>query len=241
MANSDVPLLRQYQETLERKLSADIDFARSLIKHQGERGRVVELMFKSLLECHLPESFGVTTGFAIDQHSNLSKQLDLVVYDKSHCPFLFNQGVAILPVEAVILAVEVKTKLNKAEFNKSRETARSILKLDRSAYVTRTSRTPSPFEDGQGRHMPLLLVASLDSVDTKELFNSVKGQLIEPIFISMDGRCLLNGIGPSGTTQWEFKIDYPAAMFVLLASMLVTQSRIPPIDVSKYLKVLPVQ
>lgn len=231
----------EYQKLLEEKLIAELNFARSLVAHSGERGRIVELTMQKFLEQHLPEAFGITTGFAIDHKGQLSKQIDLIVYSKSQCPFFFNEGISVLPVEAVILAVEVKTKMDRREFEDTRQKARSLIGLDRSAILPSNSDRVNPMAGSDGFHMPLVLGVSLDSVDMKELIKSFSGEEIEPIFISMDGNCLMNGVGPSGRPQWEYKIDYPAAMFVLMSTMMVTQSNLATIDISKYLKVLPVR
>jgi len=239
MVDETPPKLSDYQKLLEQKLSADMDYARSLVKHNGERGRIVELVFKKVLERHLPEAFGVTTGFAIDQHSQLSKQLDLIVYDKSKCPFFYNEGVSVLPVEAVILTIEVKTTLNKRAFDDTREKARSLLDLDRSAIIPQQQLFRGPYSDKNGHHIPMCLGVSLDAVDTKELLAGVPGEEIEPLFVSMDCKCLINGSNPDGSVGWTYELDYPAAMFVLLASMMTSQAQMLPIDVTKYIKVNP--
>ncbi len=228
-----------YQRRLNDRLLADVKFAQSLVRHNGERGRILELTFQKLLERHLPEAFGLTTGFAIDHKGNISKQLDIIVYSKSHCPFFFNEGISVLPVEAVILAVEVKTKLDAREFEDVRKKARSVIELDRSAIVPQVRAPESPMNAEDGLHMPLFLGVSLESVDTKKLLASQSGQIIEPVFISMDGRCLMRGIGPDHSVRWVHEIDDPAASFVLFSTMMVTQTVLRPIDVSKYIKVLP--
>ncbi|MFS4582702.1 DUF6602 domain-containing protein [Phaeobacter sp. C3_T13_0] len=239
MKNEEQNPFENYQQLLEQKLSADMSFARSLVEHNGERGRLVELVFKKVLEQHLPEAFGVTTGFVIDQHGKLSRQLDLIVYSKATCPFFFNDGLSVIPVEALILAVEVKTKMTLREFQDTREKARSVMNLDRTAYVPQPYIISGATSGKDGRHVPLIIGVSLDSVDTRQLLSSGTGEVIEPVFLSMDGRCLLNGVGPSGGVSWTHEVNYPAAMFVLLASMMTTQAQMVPIDITKYLKVRP--
>jgi hypothetical protein len=232
-------ILRDFQKQLETKISVEMDFARSLIKHNGERGRMVELVFQKLLEKHLPEGFGTVTGFAVDQNGSLSKQIDLIIYDKSTSPFLMNDGVSVLPVEAVISAIEVKTKLDKAAFEDTREKARSLMALERSAYVLQEYPVTTPFNERDGRHLPLFIGVSLDAVDMKKLLSQFKGQEIEPLFVSMDGRCLLNGVHPDGSMKWTYEVDNPGAMFILLASMMTSQARMVPIDFTKYLNAMP--
>ncbi|UWR50118.1 DUF6602 domain-containing protein [Phaeobacter inhibens] len=233
------PPMQEYQKNLNERVLADIKFAQSLIRHNGERGRVLELTFQKLLERHLPEAYGVTTGFAIDQKGDLSKQLDIIVYSKSHCPFFFNEGISVLPVEAVILAVEVKSKLDTREFQDVRRKARSVIDLDRSAVIAKPGEPSSPMNANDGLHMPLILGVSLESVDTTKLLAAQSGEVIEPVFISMDGRCLMRGAGPDRKIKWVHQIDDPAASFVLFSTMMVTQSILRPIDVTKYLKVMP--
>ena len=200
---------------------------------------MVELVFQKLLEKHLPEGFGTITGFAVDQHGKLSKQIDIIVYDKSTSPFLLNDGVSVLPVEAVISAIEVKTKLDKAAFEDTREKARSLLALERSAYVTQEFPVTTPFNQRDGKHLPLFVGVSLDAIDTETLLSQYTGEEIEPVFVSMDGRCLLRGIHPDGSVGWTYEIENPGAMFILLASMLTSQARMVPIDFTKYLSSKP--
>lgn len=229
----------EYQKRLNQKLMADIQFAQSLIEHNGERGRVLELTFQSLLDRHLPEGFGIATGFAMDQYGALSKQMDLLIYSKQHCPFLYNEGVTVLPVEGIILVIEVKTKLDRRQFDDVRSKARSIINLDRSAVLPLQKGAVNPMDSSDGLHMPLVMGVSLSSVDTETLVKSYVGEVIEPIFLSMDGNCLMNGIGPSGIPKWEYRIDDPAAALILFSNMMVTRTVPRQIDMSKYLKVLP--
>ena len=233
-------LLREFQSTLEERLQSDFRFLRSLIKHNGERGRLVEVAFQRILERHLPEGFGLVTGFAIDQHGSLSKQIDLMVYRKDHTPFLLNDVVSVLPIEGVVAAIETKSKLRMKEFQDARVKARSLIDLDRSAVLASTKS--SQFSLGGNdvtQAGPPFICASIESADTAEILRSLKGQNIEPMFISMDGKCLLNGIGPSGVTGWCHAVDLPASCFVLLIEMIVTRSEMPIIDFSKYMKVRP--
>ncbi len=239
MANQE-DRLRQFQVSLEKRLQSDLGFLRSLIEHNGERGRLVEVAFQRVLERHLPDGFGIVTGFAIDHNGNLSKQIDLIIYRKDHTPFLLNDVVSVIPVEGILIAIEVKSMLNKESFDDAREKARSVIELDRTAVLQSSRERVFSIDDADTTQSgPPFICVSLESVNTQNLEQSLRGQTIEPLFISMDGKCLVNGVGPSGITGWQYRVDHPASFFVLMVEMILTRSEMPTIDFSKYLKVMP--
>lgn len=230
----------EYQSLLEFKLDAEVNYVRSLIEHRGERGRLVENVLKRILENHLPETFGVKTGFAIDQHGVKSKQLDLIIYDKAKCFFLLDEDVAALPVEAVILVIEVKSDMNSNEFLDVLRKAESVSSLDRSAYVPQAVVIKGPHTDLNGRHRPIFLGVSLNCVDPNRLLvkaAEIGCTTIDATFISMDGKCLVNQVNHDGEVGWGTKTDYPASALVLLVTMIATQAIMVPIDITKYLKI----
>jgi hypothetical protein len=89
------------------------ELARSLLKHHGEKGRVVESVVKSALRAVLPRRYNLGTGFVITASGHSTSQLDLVIYDEFYnSPILLDGGVGIFPIECVYGTVEVKSCLN---------------------------------------------------------------------------------------------------------------------------------
>ncbi len=105
------------------------------ISHKGNRGTAREQLLRDFFARNMPDRFAVTHGEAVDLSGRTSQQFDLVIYDKiSNFPFS-SEGVTILPAEAVLATVEIKSKLDSKEVRKSVEAAvklRSLRPFDRS-------------------------------------------------------------------------------------------------------------
>ncbi|MBR0938804.1 DUF6602 domain-containing protein [Bradyrhizobium jicamae] len=98
--------------------------------HMGERGRIAEEIIKGILTRILPKRFSIGTGVIIAANGEASPQIDIVIYDIFHnAPLLSEFGACLFPVETVYATIEVKSLLNKAEFEKSLAAIRTIRKL----------------------------------------------------------------------------------------------------------------
>jgi hypothetical protein len=83
-------------------------------KHSGIRGDTREEAVRSFLSERLPKTFNVVQGEVIDYCDTHSTQLDVAIYDSiRNFPILSKQGQesVILPAEALLSAVEVKSIL----------------------------------------------------------------------------------------------------------------------------------
>lgn len=84
------------------------------LSHQATKGEFRELLVAELLRFWLPSQCGLTSGVIINRNGQQSKQCDVVIYDNRLLPpFIFQQRPAMIPVETVLAAIEVKTKLTK--------------------------------------------------------------------------------------------------------------------------------
>jgi hypothetical protein len=103
----------EYTEWLTSSLSRYEKLAKSLIKHKGEKGRILESVVKSALCTMLPRRFSLGSGFAITSSGKSSQQLDLVIYDTlDNSPITFEGGIWLFPIECIYGFVEVKSILN---------------------------------------------------------------------------------------------------------------------------------
>jgi hypothetical protein len=120
----------QYQAFLRAKVAGAIYSARAAasLTHQGLKGTFLEILVGQLFKPLLPADIGVGTGQIIECHTGrLSHQTDIVLYDKSILPpILMDQSNGIFPVEAVLYAIEVKTKLTRADMIKAHESAQLL-------------------------------------------------------------------------------------------------------------------
>jgi hypothetical protein len=102
--------------------------------NQVLKGRAREIFISDLLVPFLDKSFGVCSGIIIDSKNKHSKQIDIIVYDtKIVQPIMLTSGEGVIPYEAVLGTIEVKSRLDNTELKKSVHNARSIkfLKFDR--------------------------------------------------------------------------------------------------------------
>ena len=101
-----------YQKSISDQLIAAKDRVRNFIdeSHWAEDGRYKEIVLKDLLTEKLPAGVSLGTGFVMGEY--LSTQIDIIVY-RSDMPLLFQKSdFVIVPEDAVLGIVEVKTKLD---------------------------------------------------------------------------------------------------------------------------------
>lgn len=101
----------------ERIMQAKLDAVRAAITHPGEKGRELELHVCSLLRDFLPAEYGLTTGFIVWRPKNgreteLSSQLDIIIYDAMIGPLIRFGAFDVVPLEAVYGYVEVKASIS---------------------------------------------------------------------------------------------------------------------------------
>lgn len=88
------------------------------INHPGESGRAREEVVRQFLAALLPASLRLGTGFVIDAHGSVSKQIDLILYRDDYHPSFTVSGIEHIMVEAVVAVIE----------NKARITSRRVLR-----------------------------------------------------------------------------------------------------------------
>lgn len=99
-----------------KRLRADFEYVRITNPHQGEKGEEVESVLKTFLNAHLPQRFRAGSGIVIDFENNLSRQMDVIVYDALTSPiYRAAEKTQIIPAHTVAAVIEVKTSLNKGE------------------------------------------------------------------------------------------------------------------------------
>lgn len=88
---------------------AELDLAQSLT-HPGEAGRAREETVRRYIRKFIPDTFAVATGFVMDVHGNVSKQVDIVVYRSDYSPVLDVGGIKHFFVESVAAVIENKAQ-----------------------------------------------------------------------------------------------------------------------------------
>ncbi len=99
------------------------------INHHGNRGSAREEELRRFFTERLPARFAVTEGEIVDTMGAVGPQLDLMFYDQG-VDFALNAGASsILPAEAVLSTVEVKSVLSQQEISKSIVAAQKLRAL----------------------------------------------------------------------------------------------------------------
>jgi hypothetical protein len=120
-----------------RKMSEqfDIEFGEisKEISHPVKAGEAREHALRKILERHLPHRVAIDQGFVIDAQGRESKQMDIIVYDKSFATVFEVGDTKYFPCEIVLAVGEVKSDIDS---NKDLEDAlgkiKSAKELDRS-------------------------------------------------------------------------------------------------------------
>jgi len=118
-----------FRESLVAELRTlkDRSDALALLAHGGTAGTAREGIVHGLLKRLLPERYGLVTGVLIDVLGNQSPQLDAVVIDRSVIPPVMLSGnEATIPVEAGVMAIEVKTTVDRACLDQLRRQAEAM-------------------------------------------------------------------------------------------------------------------
>lgn len=106
-----------------------------LIAHPGELGAGRERILREFLQDHLPERFGVSHGFVFDPEGRVSRQMDILIYDKHNVPtFRTLGGQYLFPCEAVVCAGQVKSSLTSRDaLENALENLQSVKQLNRTS------------------------------------------------------------------------------------------------------------
>jgi hypothetical protein len=98
-------------------------------QHHLSKGEERETAMKEFFDSHLPKAFGVEKGEVVDPSGQQSPQLDVIIFNKSQNVPFYTGAYNILPAEALLVSVEVKSKLTKSEIESSLKAAQLLREL----------------------------------------------------------------------------------------------------------------
>lgn len=111
-----------------KRLGASL-LASSADTHMGVRGENREGSFREFVAGRLPTRYGVASGLVVDQFNTASPQLDVLIYDQTR-DFSFSDGdIHVLPAEALLVSIEVKSRLTSTVVGEVCEAARKLRML----------------------------------------------------------------------------------------------------------------
>ncbi|KAA6321917.1 hypothetical protein EZS27_028486 [termite gut metagenome] len=108
-----------YFRLVSDELLIKLKQARQFIKkHNPTIGILTEEILRTFLRTYLPKSVSIEQGFIVSPNGILSKQCDILIYDSNHFSPLYRiNDIVIVPTEAVLIVIEVKTTITKAIFH----------------------------------------------------------------------------------------------------------------------------
>lgn len=119
----DRKILRNIFDNLEKSLYSDMSIR---IQHNLEDGKYREYLVTKVLKKIIPSKYSITNGFIIDSDNNISKEMDVIIYDRNYVPPFFDETYTVVPIEAVIAVIQVKTTLSSTTLKDSIDNLNSI-------------------------------------------------------------------------------------------------------------------
>lgn len=124
----------QYLNLIQEEFLTKIGRIKLFTNHAPSIGFGNEEILRNFLKTHIPERFAVGTGFVYLDNDNVSRQCDLLIYDRlNYAPFFKEGDFVIIHPEAVAAVVEVKTTLKKEELYDSIDNIRSVKEVAKKA------------------------------------------------------------------------------------------------------------
>ncbi|MEO8903101.1 MAG: DUF6602 domain-containing protein [Polyangiaceae bacterium] len=100
------------------------------VNHSGGKGTLREDAFARFLSDYLPTRYAIGRGEVVSPRNQISGQLDVVVYDPSHCPTLLKSSAhAVFPIESVFGVVSIKSTLSSTELHDAYENIATVKRL----------------------------------------------------------------------------------------------------------------
>lgn len=116
------------------------DQSEAVYEHPPDRGGPREEAVRDYLKAHLPRKYGVTTGKILNQSGELTRQIDIIIYDALNCPILYSERIGkeyqIIPSESVVGTVEVKSTLTETAAGEIIKNTKSILEVTNTDKIT---------------------------------------------------------------------------------------------------------
>ncbi len=122
----------QYREILRARIKNAIKEAEvaNKLTHNGVKGLILEILISKIFRPLLPSDLGIGTGHIISQPGTISKQIDIILYDRGILPpALYDESTGLFPVEASLYAIEVKTTLTSKGLKLAHESAVELRKF----------------------------------------------------------------------------------------------------------------
>lgn len=95
---------------MERELVTQLNY--NVSNHRLTAGSYREEIWADFFRRIVPKKFNIARSvFIIDSNRNISKEVDIAIYDEQYTPYIFNYGlIKFIPIEAVAAVVQCKSR-----------------------------------------------------------------------------------------------------------------------------------
>jgi len=101
-----------------------------------DKGKALEKLVSGFLLRYFPARLGVDRGYLVNVDGEISKETDIFIFDRSTTVFFRDDGGSkIIPVEAVLATIEIKSTLTKPRISSAAENISSITTLKQYALL----------------------------------------------------------------------------------------------------------
>lgn len=102
----------------------------------ADKGRTLEQLLSGFLRQYFPARLGVGRGYLVNVDGEISKETDVFIFDRNTAVFFRKDGDSkVIPVEAVLATIEIKSTLTKPLISSVAENISSITTLKKYAII----------------------------------------------------------------------------------------------------------
>lgn len=175
-AEDFIRLIAEYQLSYGNELQAKVNRLDGIIgsRHWLSVGSYKENLLKSLLRNRMPKKYEVGTGFVMTRRATervISRQIDILIWDaESHSPLFRDGDFVIVPPEACMAAIEVKSTLTAKTLREALQNLDSLSAFlpEHNAMQKKVlNRSIFAFELGEGLEFPAKIWNGLHAAYSK--------------------------------------------------------------------------
>ena len=173
-------ILKNIFDNLEKSLCSDMAIR---IEHNLEDGKYIYYLVTKILSKIIPSKYAITNGFIIDSDNKISQEMDIIIYDKSYVPPFFDETYTVVPIEAVITVIQVKTTLTNDSLKDSVKNLTSIDKLNAKIGGRFISAFDGQIKEEKRCIMPYKIVVAYKTNVDKEYYFDEELKEIDMVYI----------------------------------------------------------
>lgn len=154
-------IINNYRET-EKAIVAQLNFE---VEHGPIIGGFREEIWKELFKQLVPKKFVIEQNvFLMDSFENVSKEVDLAIFDEMYTPYIFRNGrIKFIPIEAVAAVVQCKSNELNSENLKTWSDSVRALHTSPCAIVRTADKIITQNPPTQTGTRPIMVLCHLDS------------------------------------------------------------------------------